>query len=423
MANDIDRLLQRAGELANAGRAREAERLWVRILEIEPRHSKALFNLGVNTLLKGDFHKARDILGAARDAAPRDLPILMSLSNACRRCDDRKGEREAVDAALAIDAYFLPALLAKATWLQRFGTPAEAATTYGNALKIAPPEPLWPEALRSQLEHARVFVDRWSAAFSNYLVQRLAPLQESLDPTQTRRWVEAISICAGHSKPFNSDSNKMHVPRLPAIPFFDKAEFPSLEALMGKTDVIRGELLALLQSESDRFRPYVAYKPGEPVNQWRELNHSPRWSAFHLWRGGSPVQENRERCPETAKLLADAGMVTIDGLCPNAMFSALAPHTHIPPHNGETNARLVAHLPLVVPDGCRFRVGFEVRRWKVGEVLVFDDTIEHEAFNDSDELRVVLIFDVWNPLLTAAERQMANELATATREFRKCSRA
>lgn len=421
MANEIDRLLQRAGELANAGCAQEAERLWLRILEIEPRHPKVLFNLGLKTLLKGDVHKARAVLGAARDEAPRDLPILMSLSTACRRCDDREGERQAIDAALAADAYFLPALLAKGTWLQRFGTPAEAATTYSNALKIAPPELLWPEALRSQLEHARVVVDRWSAALSNYLVQRLAPLQESLDQTQTRRWIEAVSICAGHSKPFNSESNKMHVPRLPAIPFFDEPEFPALERLAGKTDVIRGELLSALQSESDRFRPYVAYKPGEPVNQWEELNHSSRWSAFHLWRGGSPVQKNLECCPETAKLLADAGMVTIDGLCPNAMFSALAPHTHIPPHNGETNARLVAHLPLVVPDGCRFRVGFEVRRWSVGEILVFDDTIEHEAFNDSDELRVVLIFDVWNPLLTSVERKMANELATATRDFRKDS--
>lgn len=154
MLDKIDRLLQQAGELANAGRAQEAERLWQRILEIEPRHSRALFNLGLNTLLKGDAHEARAVLGAARDEAPRDLPILMALSTACRRCDDREGELEAIGAALAIDADFLPALLAKGTWLQRFGTPAEAATTYGNALKIAPPQPLWPEALRSQLEHA-----------------------------------------------------------------------------------------------------------------------------------------------------------------------------------------------------------------------------------------------------------------------------
>jgi aspartyl/asparaginyl beta-hydroxylase (cupin superfamily) len=99
------------------------------------------------------------------------------------------------------------------------------------------------------------------------------------------------------------------------------------------------------------------------------------------------------------------------------MFSALAPKSHIPPHNGETNARVVAHLPLIVPDGCTYRVGFDERRWRVGETLIFDDTIEHEARNDSDELRVVLIFDLWNPLLTAAERNLVKTLAAAARAF------
>jgi aspartyl/asparaginyl beta-hydroxylase (cupin superfamily) len=99
------------------------------------------------------------------------------------------------------------------------------------------------------------------------------------------------------------------------------------------------------------------------------------------------------------------------------MFSALAPHTRIPPHHGETNARLVVHLPLIIPPGCWYRVGFEERNWKVGEALIFDDTIEHEARNDSDELRVVLIFDVWNPLLSPAERDMVRTLSAAIREF------
>ena len=110
-------------------------------------------------------------------------------------------------------------------------------------------------------------------------------------------------------------------------------------------------------------------------------------------------------------------MAVLDGLCPNAMFSALAPHTEIPPHTGETNARLVVHLPLIVPEKCTYRVGFEHRTWKVGEILVFDDTIEHTARNDSDELRVVLIFDIWNPLISREERQVVAALASAARSF------
>ena len=69
------------------------------------------------------------------------------------------------------------------------------------------------------------------------------------------------------------------------------------------------------------------------------------------------------------------------------------------------NARLVCHLPLIVPQGCWFRVGGETRYWREGEALVFDDTVEHEAMNPSDALRVVLIFDVWRPDLEPVERQ------------------
>ncbi|MGH8284814.1 MAG: aspartyl/asparaginyl beta-hydroxylase domain-containing protein [Steroidobacteraceae bacterium] len=414
----MSQLVQAAGQLASAGRWQEAERVWLEVRKLEPRNPKALFSLGVHALQRGDLAGAHDLLRAARAVAPTDLLVLLTLSTACRERGDKDGEREAIEAALAVDPYFLPALLAKAGWLERFGSAPSAATMYANALKIAPPELHWPAELRLQLEHARGVADRHCAALNDHLTKKLAGLQSKLPPHVASRWREAAAIMAGRSKPFRSESNQLHVPRLPAIPFFDRAEFPYLQALEAKTDVIRAELIAALEMDRDRFSPYIAYNPGEPVNQWRELNHSLRWSAFHLWRGGAPVHENLERCPETAKALAALPLVEIGGLCPNAMFSALAPKTRIPPHHGETNARLVAHLPLVVPDGCVFRVGFEERRWSVGEVLVFDDTIEHEARNDSDELRVVLIFDLWNPLLEPAEREMVKAMTVATREFR-----
>jgi aspartyl/asparaginyl beta-hydroxylase (cupin superfamily) len=101
------------------------------------------------------------------------------------------------------------------------------------------------------------------------------------------------------------------------------------------------------------------------------------------------------------------------------MFSVLAPKTRIPPHHGETNARLVAHLPLVVPPGCWFRVGYDYREWKEGETLIFDDTIEHEAANDSDQIRVVMIFDIWNPFLSVEERALVQRLAQVEQEFRR----
>jgi aspartyl/asparaginyl beta-hydroxylase (cupin superfamily) len=99
------------------------------------------------------------------------------------------------------------------------------------------------------------------------------------------------------------------------------------------------------------------------------------------------------------------------------MFSSLEARTTIPPHTGETNTRLIVHLPLIVPSDCWFRVGNETREWRYGKAFVFDDTIEHEARNGSDELRVVLIFDVWNPFLSVAERALVGGLVNAVRDF------
>ena len=95
------------------------------------------------------------------------------------------------------------------------------------------------------------------------------------------------------------------------------------------------------------------------------------------------------------------------------MFSLLRPRARIAPHTGVQNTRLVCHLPLIVPPGCGFRVGNEIRQWEEGKLLIFDDTIEHEAWNDSGEDRMVLIFDIWRPELSARERQEVSALFAA----------
>ena len=75
----------------------------------------------------------------------------------------------------------------------------------------------------------------------------------------------------------------------------------------------------------------------------------------------------------------------------------------------------------MVPDGCHYRVGYDWRQWQEGKCWVFDDTLEHEARNDGNALRVILMFDVWNPLLSLAEREMAMALAGAIGKWRTAS--
>jgi aspartyl/asparaginyl beta-hydroxylase (cupin superfamily) len=108
----------------------------------------------------------------------------------------------------------------------------------------------------------------------------------------------------------------------------------------------------------------------------------------------------------------------VDLRSPTAIFSVLKPHTHIPPHTGVANFRLVVHLPLVLPANCRFRVGGETREWRLGQGWVFDDTIEHEAWNDSDQTRIIFICDIWNPRLSEDERAAIRAVITATDAFK-----
>ena len=132
---------------------------------------------------------------------------------------------------------------------------------------------------------------------------------------------------------------------------------------------------------------------------------------------GKLVEENAAKCPQTMKLLAGAPQPEQPGRTPAAMFSLLKPRTRIPPHVGVSNVRLVTHLPLIVPEDCGFRVGNETREWVPGKAWVFDDTIEHEAWNDSDKLRVVLIFDIWHPHLTPPERAMITAMSAGMSAF------
>jgi len=419
MSDTLDQLDRAATQAANAGRWDDAERLWMEMRGRAPNNRNALWGLGFSALQRGNAAKARTLLLAAQKAAPQDKVVLLTLAMACKECNDADGEAAALTAALTVDPYYLPGLLAKGAMLERQSHP-DAPIVYGNALKVAPPTPQhWPAEFRVQLEHARAVVDKHRRDVFNALSNKISDVAGDMPDAQRERWREAASIMAQLSSPFHSESNQLFVPRLSATPFYDTSLFPWAEALQSKTTVIRDELMRALETRGESFVPYINKDQGTPVNQWGELNHSKRWSALHLWANGDRVEENLALCPETAKALAATDQASIAGNCPNAMFSALAPRTHIPPHHGETNARLVVHLPLIVPEKCGgIRVGFQQREWKVGELLIFDDSIEHEAWNDSDELRVVLIFDVWNPQLTAKDREIVNALTLAAADFR-----
>lgn len=415
----LEHLDRAAMQAANAGQWSEAERLWTEARALSPLHRNALWGLGYAALHRGDAGYARILLTTAQREHPKDKIILMALARACRDCADVEGEGRALQTVLELDPQDLPAMLAMASLFDRVGH-ANTIAAYTSALEHAPVrQEDWPDECRTQLLRAKVVVDRHKQTLFKSLTEKLDNVGERMSPEARGRWREAASIMAKITTPYNPQCHSFFVPRLPSQPFYDTAQFPWVKALEAKTDIIRDELVRALEVRGEGFVPYVTLDRGGTEQEWKELNQSTRWSVLYLWRNGLRDAENQKLCPETVKALDLVDQAHIHGNCPNAMFSALAPRTRIPPHSGESNARLVVHLPLIVPEKCgALRVGFEEREWKVGQALIFDDSIEHEAWNDSDELRVVLLFDVWHPQLTSDDREMVNALVGAEADFR-----
>ena len=410
-------LAQRAYNAMAAGREDEAARLWSQLHLIAPNNPHALLYMGQTAMRRGDDAAAVGFLQRASAAAPQDAIVQLNLAIAMRKVGDLTGEGAAYDKALVADPYCYPALLGKGEVFERMGKRRVAARFFKNALEIEPPGEQMPPQLAEQFAHARDVVRANSEELGSYLQARLRERKAASAGTKLDRFDQCVGVVLGQKKIYMHQGNLLNYPALPAIQFFDDDYFPWLAELEAATDTIQGELAQVLEQDSRTFKPYVAYAPGTPVNQWQELNHSERWSSYFLWKEGERIDANCARCPKTAALMERLPLVDIPGYAPTAMFSVLAPHTHIPPHTGVTNTRLVGHLPLIVPDKCRFRVGNETRKVVRGKAWFFDDSIEHEAWNDSDETRIILIIDVWNPLVTEAERPLIRELLSAMREY------
>src|SRR6266513_1816154 len=262
-------------------------------------------------------------------------------------------------------------------------------------------------AVREALSHAKALVEADHAALAAELEEPLAAVRERHGGGRQRRVDLCLEALLGRRSIFYSQPTWMYFPELPAIEFFERADFPWLEAVEAAADQIRAELLRVLAADREGLQPYIDFPPDMPLDQFRELNRSRRWSAYFLWNQSQPHAGHIARCPVTARVLEAVPLrARIEARAPTAFFSILDANTRIPPHTGVTNTRLTVHLPLIVPPGCGFRVGATTREWLPGQAWVFDDTIQHEAWNLSDTPRAILIFDIWNPLLSAAEREL-----------------
>jgi aspartyl/asparaginyl beta-hydroxylase (cupin superfamily) len=351
----------------------------------------------------GDLHRAIEYFRRAADSQPDDPALWMKVAAMQRGTGNFQAALESVHRTLTLIPRDLTALLMRASLLQRIGDP-EAGEAWGNALAQKPDSDLPPQ-LQSVVGQAEEFYGAWLDRREAQMKQHMAAAEEQADPEERARIERFRTNVLRRTRPYHSNPTHYHFPALPEREFHPRRLFPWLEEVEAATDQIAAECQAVMGAERAELVPYVQYEDHRPMDQWRPLNRNPDWTAIHLLEKGKRNEANARHCPQTMALLDRLPQPQVPGASPNAMFSLLAPKTAIPPHVGIGNTRLVCHLPLIVPEGCWFRVGAETRYWQRGEAFVFDDTIEHEALNPSDQLRVVLIFDVWAPELTEVERE------------------
>jgi hypothetical protein len=356
---------------------------------------------GIAALQAGDGKTARRAFETIVASGRATLQIWLWLAQACDMLDDRAAVMAHVARVVELDAANPYALVMAGEVQTRSGNDRAAIAWYERALNAAQGRQLPPDLI-ARLNRAAAARE---AAFAQFEAEMRGAFDTAgVDAASTGpRFAEALQIVSGRSQPYLQQPTSFYYPRLPQIPFYDPADFAWTGALAAALPAIRAEAEAVM-AHGDGIAPYVEADPDRP-NKGHALLADARWSAFHLFRNGLPIADHAARCPATMAALDQAPLPRITGTAPMALFSILAPHTHIPPHNGMLNTRLICHLPLIVPDGCRLRVGAEVRDVRAGEVMLFDDSIEHEAWNDSDAPRAILLFEVWRPELTEAERQ------------------
>lgn len=361
---------------------------------------------GIAALQAGDHAAAAQHFAAAIAADPHSGALQRNLASAWRALGDDAGELAALDAALAIDRRDLIAWIRKGERHEARGEMGPALAAWSAAVALGAQLDPVPPPLAPLLAHGEDFVTRATGAMFAAASAAFEDMRGDLTETEARRGEAFVASALGRRRIYRNECAGVYYPFLPADEFFDRSHFPWFAEIEAQTDAIRAELRALLADPGDALRPYVRMEAGSPDTIWSPLDNRLDWGACFLWEYGEPNQPVLDRCPATAAALAAVPGARIPGRAPSAFFSMLKPHTRIPPHTGVTNTRAIVHLPLIVPPGCGFRVGGETREWQEGVAFAFDDTIEHEAWNDSDELRAVLIFDVWNPHMTAGEREL-----------------
>lgn len=412
-----------AQQLLLQGRTAEAERAFAQILAANPDDVEALNVLSLIALRNGQSPRAIEMLQRAAGVNPLHAMTQHHLGLAFQAIGNLSLALQAQSAAVRAAPNLHLARLHLGQTLERLGRLDDAVIQYARALQDAQSAGRWlnadttPAPLRQEIEHAVLLVrQRRRESFARLLGQIANRHGRSTLP----RVEKCLRVYLNEETPVYKDPRQqpsfLFFPDLPTAPYFDRSLFPWIAELEAQTEAICDELISVMHGSEGRERVFTTNELED--HNLRGVNATPSWNGYYFYRHGERREANCIRCPRTAAALEALPLSRVPEHGPEVLFSVFTPGTHLLPHRGVTNTRVVGHLPLIVPNDCALTVGGEEHLWQKGRVVVFDDTYLHEAWNRSNQVRVVLIFDLWNPYLDEPERLAVRDLIRSIGEFR-----
>ncbi|WP_267222086.1 aspartyl/asparaginyl beta-hydroxylase domain-containing protein [Dyella silvae] len=411
------------------GDVMQAEQYFARLLQVDPNHLEALQFLASRHLVRGDAVRALAMLITASQLEPHNPGILHQLGTVQMAVGDLPGAVDSLRRCVAMEHGMFVARLRLGMALEQLGDMQGAVLAYFGAVNTAQAHGRWMSddttapGLQDAVKHAISVIE---AGRRQTFDAVLEPLRQRYGRSELARVEQCLAMYLDEQPASLPDPRQrpkfLYFPGIPSQPYYPTSRFPWQADLEAATDVIREELLAVL-AENQPLLPFLGDQSAEELKgHLRSSGQQPAaWDGYFFYRHGERFDENCARCPRTSALLDTIPLVRIRDHAPETLFSVLRPGTHILPHRGVTNTRLVTHLPLIVPKDCAINVGGEIHEWQEGRCVTFDDTFEHEAWNRSDTTRVVMILDSWNPDLTEAERAAVTDLVEAIGDFNRAS--
>lgn len=426
---DVAGLRASAHEELRQGDAARAEHHFLRLLEILPDDAEASQFIAARHLSRGQASEAVALLRQVLKAHPDDPSTLHQLGAARMAAGDLRAAIDDLRRCAALAPRMFVARLRLGIALEQRGKGHEAMLAYFGAVNAAQAEGRWMSdattapGLQAAVRHAIEFIDAGRHQWFNTVLE---PLRQRYGQSELTRVEECLAIYLGEQAARLPDPRQkpkfLYFPGIPSQPYYPRERFPWLDMLEASTADVQKELAEVLPQARELEAFLGSRQPGDTCEVLRSSGaEEAAWDAYFFYRHGQRYDAHCASCPATTALLDALPLVRIRDHAPETFFSVLRPGTDILAHRGVTNTRLVTHLPLIIPADCALRVGGEIHAWETGRCVTFDDTFEHEAWNHSNETRVVLIMDSWNPDLSEAERAAVTDLVEAIGDFNQAS--